>query len=149
MQPHRCTLYIRLTRGNTMQSDLHRYIRILTSPIPVNATIGNVLIVPFYLFIYLFIVWGVGGGWVGVCAACWTHFTCHHELWPISVSRPFSFLSSSLGLVTRKSLSLSIDLFFKSVLLLFEIAFLILCVILNISPSPGWVFIAVCGSVSV
>ena len=26
------------------------------------------------------------------------HFTCHHELWPISVSHSFSFLNSCFGL---------------------------------------------------
>ena len=35
---------------------------------------------------------------LGLCAACWAHFMCHHELWPTSVSHPFSFLNSSLGL---------------------------------------------------
>ena len=52
---------------------------------------------------------------------------CHHELWPTSVSHPFSFLNSSLGLagenITRKLLSLSLDLFFK--ILLFQVTFLI------------------------
>ena len=32
---------------------------------------------------------------LGLCAACWTHFICHHELWPTSVSHPFSSLNSS------------------------------------------------------
>ena len=53
---------------------------------------------------------------------------CHHEWWPTSVSHPFSFLNSSLGLareknLTRKLLSLSLDLFFK--ILLFQVTFLI------------------------
>ena len=39
---------------------------------------------------------------VGLCAACWVHFMCHHELWPTSVSHPFSYLNSSLGLGGRK-----------------------------------------------
>ena len=30
------------------------------------------------------------------------HFMCHHELWPTSVSHPFSFLNSSLGLAGEK-----------------------------------------------
>ena len=34
----------------------------------------------------------------GLFAVCWTRFTCHHELWPTSVSHPFSTLNSSLGL---------------------------------------------------
>ena len=37
-----------------------------------------------------------------LCAACWAHFMCHHELWPTSVSHPFSFLNSSHGLAGRK-----------------------------------------------
>ena len=28
---------------------------------------------------------------LGLCAACWTHFMCHHELWPTSVRQSFSF----------------------------------------------------------
>ena len=32
---------------------------------------------------------------LGLCAACWAHFMCHHELWPTSVSHPFSSLNSS------------------------------------------------------
>ena len=39
---------------------------------------------------------------LGLCAACWAHFTCHHELWPTSVSKPLSSLSSPLGLTGRK-----------------------------------------------
>ena len=34
---------------------------------------------------------------LGLCAACWVRFMCHHELWPTSVSHPFSSLNSSLG----------------------------------------------------
>ena len=36
---------------------------------------------------------------VGLCAVCWTHFMCHHELWPTSVSHPFSLANISLGLI--------------------------------------------------
>ena len=39
---------------------------------------------------------------LGLCAACWAHFMCHQELWPTSVSHPFPFLNSSLGLAGRK-----------------------------------------------
>ena len=38
----------------------------------------------------------------GLCLACWAHFMCHHELWPTSVSHPFPFLNSSLGLAGEK-----------------------------------------------
>ena len=33
---------------------------------------------------------------LGLCAACWARFMCQHELWPTSVSHPFSSLNSSL-----------------------------------------------------
>ena len=60
-------------------------------------------------------------------AACWAHFVCHHELWQTPVGHPFSFLNSSWGLtgenITRKLLSLSVDLFLK--ILLFPVTFLI------------------------
>ena len=39
---------------------------------------------------------------LGLCAARWARFMCHHELWPTSVSHPFSFLYSSLGLAGGK-----------------------------------------------
>ena len=39
---------------------------------------------------------------MGLCAVCWAHFMCHHELWPTSVGHPFSFLSSSYGLTGGK-----------------------------------------------
>ena len=38
---------------------------------------------------------------LGLSAACWAHFMCHHELWPTSVSHTFSF-NSSLGLTRGK-----------------------------------------------
>ena len=37
-----------------------------------------------------------------LCAACWARFMCHHELWPTSVSHPFSSLNSSLSFAGRK-----------------------------------------------
>ena len=39
---------------------------------------------------------------LGLFAACWAHFMRHHELWPTSVSHPFSSLSSSLGFAGGK-----------------------------------------------
>ena len=61
-----------------------------------------------------------------LCAACRPHFMCHHELWPTSVSHPFSSLNSSLGLCKRKYYQeitiLSLHLF---KILLFQVAFLI------------------------
>ena len=35
---------------------------------------------------------------VGLCTACWAYFECHQELWPTSVSHPFSSVNSSIGL---------------------------------------------------
>ena len=39
---------------------------------------------------------------LGLCAACWAHFMCHHELWPTSVRHPISFLNSSVGVAGGK-----------------------------------------------
>ena len=39
---------------------------------------------------------------LGLCAACWARFMCHHELWPTSVSHPFSSSNSSLGFAGGK-----------------------------------------------
>ena len=65
---------------------------------------------------------------LGLCAAWWAHFMCHHELWPASVSHPLSFSIVLYVLleenITRKLLSLSLELFFKIVL--FQVTFLIL-----------------------
>ena len=62
---------------------------------------------------------------------------CHHELWPTSVSHPFSFLNSSLGLAGEKhyqkiTIPIFIDLFFK--ILLFQAAFIIFFSTAIISP---------------
>ena len=63
--------------------------------------------------------------WIlGLCAACWARFMCHHELWPTSVSHPFSlnsYLGFAAGNTTRKLLTISLDLFFK----ILPVAFLI------------------------
>ena len=52
---------------------------------------------------------------------------CQHELWPTSVSHPFSVLDSYLGLAGGKpfqKITISIlDLFFRS--LLFQVAFIL------------------------
>ena len=39
---------------------------------------------------------------LGLCAACWACSMCHQELWPTSVSHPFSSLNSSSGLTGGK-----------------------------------------------
>ena len=74
---------------------------------------------------------------LGLCAACWAHFMCHHGLWPTSVSHPFSFLNSSLGLTGGKYYQKNrcpylLDLFFK--ILLFQAAFLMFFSIAIFSP---------------
>ena len=60
----------------------------------------------------------------GLCDAC---FMYHHKLWPTSVSHPFSHSTALYALleenITKKLLSLSLDLFFR--ILLFQVAFLI------------------------
>ena len=64
---------------------------------------------------------------LGWGAACWAHFMCHHELWPTSVSHPFS-LNTSCGFAGGKhyqkiTIPIPFDLFFK--ILLFQVTFLI------------------------
>ena len=45
------------------------------------------------------------------CAACWAHFMCHQELWPTSVSHPFSLLRPCrMNALAAELLSLSLDL---------------------------------------
>ena len=39
---------------------------------------------------------------LGLCAACWAHFMCRHELWSTSVSHLYSSLNTSLGLAAGK-----------------------------------------------
>ena len=43
-------------------------------------------------------VWIIPFSNLGLCAACWARFMCHHELWPTSLCHPFLFLNSSFGL---------------------------------------------------
>ena len=65
---------------------------------------------------------------LGLCAACWARFMCHHELWPTPVSHPFSpnsYLGFAGGNTTRKLLTISLDLFFKILLVAFLIFFAI------------------------
>ena len=90
---------------------------------------------------------------LGLCAACWAHFICHHELCPTSVSHPFSFLNSSLGLAGEKhAQKITIPVFR---LLLQNCAFsgcfpyiLFYNYLFSLLPS-GWFVIAECDSVSV
>ena len=89
---------------------------------------------------------------LGLCAACWARSMCHHELWPISVSHPYSFLNSSWGLAGAKyyhKITIPIlRLFFKfccSRLISLYSALSLLFLL----PFSGWVVIVVCGSISV
>ena len=61
---------------------------------------------------------------LGLCAACWARFMYHHELWPTSLSHPFSlnsYLGFAAGNTIRKLLTISLDLSFK----ILPVAFLI------------------------
>ena len=53
---------------------------------------------------------------LGLCAACWAHFMCHHELWPAWMSHPFSLLNSSSGFVWGKHYQIITLLIFRLVL---------------------------------
>ena len=78
---------------------------------------------------------------------------CHHELWPTSVSHPFSFLNSSLGLAGGKYYQkITIPIFrlvhrnfaipgYFPYILFYHYLFSLL--------SSGWFVIAVCVSISV
>ena len=90
---------------------------------------------------------------LGLCAACWAHFMCHHELWPTSVSHPFSFLNSSLGLAGEKHYQKITIPIFRLGLQNFAIPgyfpyILFYCYLFSLL-SSGWFVIAACGSVSV
>ena len=63
---------------------------------------------------------------LGLCAVCWAHFICHHELWPTSVGHPFSFLNSFWGLTGGKHHQKITLAIFRFVLqnLLFPVTFL-------------------------
>ena len=84
---------------------------------------------------------------LGLCATCWAHFMCHHELWPTSVSHPFSFLNSSLGLAGGKHYQKITIPVFRFVLQNFTIRgyfpyILFYCCTLSLL-SSGWFVIAV------
>ena len=88
-----------------------------------SATTRNVWIIPFFSNFE-------------ICATCWAHFICHHELWLTSLMHPFSFLNGSLGLVGGKHYQkFTIPIFwFSSKVLLSKIAFPIVYAILIICP---------------
>ena len=90
---------------------------------------------------------------LGLCAACWARFMYDHQLWPTSVSHPFSSLNSSLGFAGGKHCLKIIIPIFQLVLHNLAIpgcfpCILFYCYLFFLLPS-GWFVIAVCGSVSV
>ena len=90
---------------------------------------------------------------LGLCAACWAHFMCHHELWPTSLSHPFSSLNSSSGFARWKHYQNITIPIFRLVFQNFAIPgcfpYILFCPYLFSLLSSGWFVIAVCGSISV
>ena len=90
---------------------------------------------------------------LGLCAACWAHFMCHHELWPTSVSHPFSSLNSSLGFAGGKHYQKITIPIFRLVLQNFAIPgcypYILFYYYLFSLLSSGWFVIEICGSISV
>ena len=90
---------------------------------------------------------------LGLYAAFWAHFMCHHELWPTSESHPFSCLDSVLGLTGGKHYQKITIPIFRLVLQHFAIPgsfpHIIFCHYLFFLFSFGWFVIAVCGSILV
>ena len=90
---------------------------------------------------------------LGLCAACWAYFMCHHKLWSTSVSHPFSSLNSSSGFVGGKQYQRITIPIFRLVHRNFIIPgcspyILFYCYLFSLL-SSGWFVIAVCGSDSV
>ena len=88
-----------------------------------------------------------------LCAACWAHFICHHELWQTSVSHPFCFLNNSLGLmnenITREYKYLSLWSCFPNFCFSRLLSVYVLCYSYYYSLlSSVWVINTACGSVS-
>ena len=90
---------------------------------------------------------------LGLGAACWAHFMCHHELWPTSVSHPFSFLNSSWGLTRGKHYQKITIAIFRFVLQNFTVPgyfpYILFYRYLFSLLSPGWFVIAVCDFISI
>ena len=89
---------------------------------------------------------------LGWCAACWAHFMCPHELWPTSVSHPFSSLNS-LGLSGGKYYQKIIIPILRLILQNFAFpgcfSFILFYRYIFSLLSSGWVVVAVYDSVSV
>ena len=88
---------------------------------------------------------------LGLCAACWAHLMCHHELWLTSVSHPFSSLNGSLGLTGGKHYQKITIPIFWLILYIFPgcFSYVLFSHYLFSLLSSGWFVIAVCVSVSV
>ena len=90
---------------------------------------------------------------LGLCAACWAPFMCYHELWPTSVSHPFSSLNSSLGFAGGKHYQKITIPIFRLVLQNYAIpgyfSYIPFHRYLFSLLSSGWFVIAVCGSIGV
>ena len=106
----------------------------------VTASIWDVWIIPYFFNL-------------GLCAACWAHFMCHHELWPTSVSHPSSFLNISLGLAGGKHYQkIVIPLFglvLPNVAIPGHFPYIIFYHYLFSLVSSGWLVIPVCVSISI
>ena len=88
-----------------------------------------------------------------IIVACLAHFMCHFELWPTSVSHPFSSLNSPLGLSGEKHYqNITIPIFR---LIIPNFAFpscfpdILFCCYPFSLYFAGWFVIAVCGFISV
>ena len=90
---------------------------------------------------------------MGLCAACWAHFMCQHQLCQTSMSQHFSSLNSSLGFAGGKYHQKITFPIFKLVLQNFAFpssfpySMFYCCLIFLLS--SGWVVIVVCDSISV
>ena len=89
---------------------------------------------------------------LGLYAACCTHFMCPHELWPTSVSHPFSPLYSSLGFAEGKhhqKISIPIFRLLQNFAIPSYFPYILFYHYLFSLTSSGLFIIAVCGSISV
>ena len=90
---------------------------------------------------------------LGLYAACWAHFMCHHELWPTSASHPLSSLNSCLGFAGGKHYQKITIPILRLVLQNFAIPgcfpYILFYHYLFSFLTSGWFVIAVYGSISV
>ena len=85
---------------------------------------------------------------LGLCTACWTHFMCHCELRPTSLSHTFSFHNRCFGLAGGKYYQeITIPRLILQILL-FQAAFLIFCTIISFPLICFWLGVIVVYSCS-